>query len=408
MAIAKLKQWAARRRCSGALEPWVGAAVAVHVALLLALLAAAPGGARRDGGEAALLARQLPSPNATDPVWLDLVEAREPAVPSSAPAASDASLETRLLSAAAAPRPAAPRRYVASVAREGARPSASASARAAEGPAHDTASTEATASPEGAGSVESHSRSAEGAPHLSLQQLGVGGGPNPFMGSPSELPSERQQLNQRLRQSLRGDLARYDQRHGLGPEGPAVAAVKELVLASATAPNTSALLRVRTDATGKVTLVDVLDADRDDAEWGRIADQLVRALAGKRLRVPPRSGGVSFQLRVVSRVQLPSGADPGLAVDLFGIPLKEGDGDRSSKLSFLSPMLREMVIPGSDGVTMLVPSLAIFGLAADPVDIGSVARRLVTAYLVAMDTDISSEAAATPAPPPAARSPERP
>jgi hypothetical protein len=235
---------------------------------------------------------------------------------------------------------------------------------------------------EGDGSGEPESST----PKLSLDDLGIGG-QNPFLGDPRELPTERQLLNQRLRQSLRADLARHDQRRGLGPEGPAVAAVKEIVLASATAPNTSALLRLRTNAAGQVTLVEVLDADRDDVEWRRIADRLQTALAGKRLRVPPRSGGVSFQLRVISRVQLPSGADPGLAVDLFGIPVKEGEGDKSTKLSLISPTLKEVRIPGSDGATVLVPTLSILGLAGDLADIGSVARRLVTAYLVAMDTE---------------------
>jgi hypothetical protein len=227
-------------------------------------------------------------------------------------------------------------------------------------------------------------------PRLSLRDLGVGGS-NPFIGSPSELPTERQLQSHRLRQSLRADLARNDQRRGLGPEGPAVTAVKEIVLASATSPNTSALLRVRTDRAGAVTHVEVLEADRDDAEWQRIAERLRQALAGKRLRVPARSDGVSFQLRVVSRVQLPSGADPGLAIDLFGVPVEKGEGDKSTKISLISPMLREVTLPGSDGATILVPTINIFGAAGDLADIGAVARRLVTAYLVAMDTDVPLE-----------------
>jgi hypothetical protein len=230
------------------------------------------------------------------------------------------------------------------------------------------------------------------APRLSLRDLGVGGS-NPFIGSPSELPTQRQLQNHRLRQSLRGELARSDQRLGLGPEGPAVAAVKEIVLASATAPNTSALLGVRTDGAGAVIGVEVLEADRDGDEWGRIAERLRQALSGKRLRVPSRSRGVSFQLRVVSRVQLPSGADPGLAIDLFGMPVKHGEGDKSTKISLISPMLREVTLPGSDGATILVPTIDIFGVAGDLADIGAVARRLVTAYLVAMDTDIPLEGA---------------
>jgi hypothetical protein len=126
------------------------------------------------------------------------------------------------------------------------------------------------------------------------------------------------------------------------------------------------------------------------------------------LRVPAHSGGVSFQLRVVSRVQLPSGADPGLAIDLFGVPVKKGDGDRSSKISLLSPMLKEVTIPNSGGGTMLMPTIAIIAGAGDLADIGSVARRLVTAYLVAMDIDAPSETRSTEALPPAMRAPGGP
>jgi hypothetical protein len=283
--------------------------------------------------------------------------------------------------------------------------SAATTGEADNSPSAPTASPGGVEAPGDTGPGQDHRQVPEGpARQLSLQELGVGRGNNPFMGSALELPTKRQLDSQRLRQSLRGELARRDQMRGLGPEGPAVQAVKDIVLASASAPNTSALLEVRTDAAGSVTLVEVLESDRDGDEWRRIADELVRALAGKRLRVPARSNGVSFQLRVTSRVQLPSGADPGLAVDLFGMPVKKGQGDKSAKLSVLTPTLQEVVIPGSDGQTMLVPTLAILGLAGDVSDIGRVARRLVTAYLVAMEADISSERPALnprmkPAPP---------
>lgn len=234
---------------------------------------------------------------------------------------------------------------------------------------------------------------------LSLRDLGVDRGSNPFIGGPADLPTERQRLNQRLRQSLRAGIAKQDQRRGLGPEGPAVAAVKEIVLASPTAPNTSALLRVRANGAGRVTHVEVLQADRDDGEWRRIAEQLVRALAGTTLRVPAKSQSVSFDLRVVSRVQLPSGADPGLAIDLFGIPVKEGDGERSTRLSLLSPVVQEVEVPHSNGARVPVVSFALIAGRGDLADIGAVARRLVTAYLVGMDTQSSPESSSDAAPP---------
>jgi hypothetical protein len=131
----------------------------------------------------------------------------------------------------------------------------------------------------------------------------------------------------------------------------------------------------------------------------------VRALAGKKLRVPAGSNGVSFQLRVVSRVQLPSGADPGLGIDVLGIPVKKGDGKRSAKISILSPVIQEIEVPGSDGVRAPVVAFSLIAGAGDLADVGAVARRLVTAYLVQMDTDFLPDEASLPAPAPPAPAP---
>ena len=228
------------------------------------------------------------------------------------------------------------------------------------------------------------------APRLSLRELGIGAEHNPFTLAPPSQPTQRQVLNERLSHSLRGELAARDQKLGLGPEGPAVEAVKGIVLNSATMPNTSAVLRLRTDADGLTVHVEVVEASNASDGWRRIADELKRALAGKKLRVPPGTGGVSMVLRVASRVQLPSGADPGLAVELFGQTIKPGEGDKSTKIEILTPkiVLQEVEVPYTDGRTipLAIPVFNIVGVNGDIGDIGTVARRVVTAYLVAMET----------------------
>ena len=402
-----------RRPERPSLAPWLSLAATAHAALFVAALAAKTAGVRASA----------PADPALDPLWLDLVaadsaEAAPASSASDAPARASAPSAPISPSAGAGPRGMTARRTAEPSAAVARRPLAALGQEAlgrdalgSEPPSRETTSEAAkTASPGAPGEVASPAPGgeasgnggAEGAgPHLSLRDLGVDRGSNPFIGSASELPTERQLLNQRLRQSLRSEIAKQDQARALGPEGPAVRAVTDIVMASASAPNTTALLRVRTDAAGAVTLVDVLEADRDSAEWQRIADQLVRALAGKKLRVPAGANGVSFQLRVVSRVQLPSGADPGLAIDALGIPLKKGDGKRSTKLSILSPMVTEIEVPDSNGLRVPVVTFSLIGAMADPTDIGAVARRLVTAYLVAMDTDVLPENAAPPAPSPA-------
>ncbi len=388
-------QGRAGRRSASAprLAPWLALAGALHVAAIGALLL----GWVELAGAPAPLTTESPALLAEES-WLD-VEADEPARIVEEPKAGEHAVGGRggpgsTLASAARPRAPherpPPRGEPARGSVEGA---ASPPVVAEAAPSDDHA--------ESAGEVDGATREGEGegevaaGRRLSLDQLGIGGA-NPFIGSPADLPTERQMHNQRLRQSLRGELARRDQRRGLGPEGPAVTAVTEIVMASATAPNTTALLHVRTDGAGRVTLVEVLEADRDDDEWQRIAERLRRALASKKLRVPTRGNGVSFQLRVTSRVQLPSGADPGLSIDLLGIPVKKGEGDRSAKISVLSPMVVQVPIPGGDGATMPALTLALIGGAGDVADIGAVARRLVSAYLVALDTDIPGDAAALP------------
>lgn len=315
-----------------------------------------------------------------EPLWLDLVtpevtpEARP--VPEPAPVPSPPSAPRELL-----PRVGPPGALVAKIpAPIVAEPAVGEGSGAPSTPVPSEVTAPIGAPPGAEGS----------APRLSLRDLGVGGGNNPFLGPAASPPSQQQVLNQRLRHSLQRGLASHDQRVGLGPEGPAVAAVKSIVLASATTPNTNAVLRLRTDADGRTVHVEVVEASNESDGWRRIAAELERALAGKRLRVPPGTGGVSMLLRVASRVQLPSGADPGLAVELFGQSIKKGEGDKSAKLKILTPeiTIQQVEVPGTAGakVPVLAPSFTIIGGGGDLADIGAVAQRVVTAYLVGMET----------------------
>ena len=238
------------------------------------------------------------------------------------------------------------------------------------------------------------------APRLSLDALGVGAGHNPFLGpSSSPSPSTAQGLGRHIDHVLRSGLAEHDRELGLGPEGPVVALVTDLVMQSESAPNTSALLGLRTDANGYTVDVEVREASGETAAWEAVAAELKRKLAGQRLRVPTGSGGVSMQLRVVSRNTLPSGADPGLAIDLFGLPIKSGDGPRSTRVQILTPKIavQEVEAPYGDGrqkVQALTATLAIVAVMGDPVDIGAVARRVVHAHLVALETHPKEQEAA--------------
>jgi hypothetical protein len=347
---------------------WVAVAGALHAAFILLSF----------GQQLHAPGLPLRAVDSSDPVWLELIAA------DGAPAEEPARIVSRLPASSGSSQSPGP---------PGHSPPASAMAALSTPPPPTT--TEGSASgavpPAEAGELEGGpAEMGDEGPRLSLRELGIGAEHNPFTGSPPSQPTQRQALNERLNHSLRSELANHDQKLGLGPEGPAVAAVKGIVLDSATLPNTSAVLRLRTDADGLTVHVEVIEASNASDGWRRIADELKRALAGKKLRVPPGTGGVSMILRVASRVQLPSGADPGLAVELFGQTLKAGEGDKSSKISILTPkvVIQEVEIPFSNGGTMPVVgvALSIVSGSGDIGDIGAVARRVVTAYLVSMET----------------------
>ena len=356
-------------RGGGALGPWLLPASALHAGLLLAWLAS-----RIDDPLAARPPLGSPTESDGELGWFEVEQelpelARNDSPPEASGSQAAAALSVRSPRAVVVAR--APGE-VAAVA-----PRSTARVPEAQAPA-------AAAGAEGSAAAD--------APRLSLDQLGVGARSNPFLTMPTAEVPLRRVLNQRVQQMLQTGLAAHDQEVGLGPEGPAALLAEKIVMDSATQPNTSGLLLIRTDASGIAVHVEVLQADNETQGWQRIAEELKRELAKKPLRVPSGSSGVSFQLRVVSRVQLPSGADPGLAVELFGVTVKEGDGDRSSRISVLSPKVTvtEIEVPYSNGATMPMLGFSpnVLGVLGDLADIGAVARRVVRAHLVALETHV--------------------
>jgi hypothetical protein len=245
-----------------------------------------------------------------------------------------------------------------------------------------------TPSPDEPGTSSGPARSSE---PLSLEALGVGPKNNPFLAPAGRRPGTQRRLADQIDNVLRSGLAKHDQQLGLGPEGPAVAAVTDLVMQSTLAPNTNALLVLRTDGNGETVHVELAEASGDTEAWNAIAAGLQKALHGKKLRAAGGGGGVTMQLRVESRVQLPSGADPGVAIDLFGQEVKAGEGDRSTRVELLTPkiVLEQYQVSSTDPhakIPVVGFQFTIVGVMGDPVDIAAVARRVVHAHLVSLET----------------------
>jgi hypothetical protein len=228
-------------------------------------------------------------------------------------------------------------------------------------------------------------------PSLTLDQLGIG--KNPFVAELANTPHERpRRSSQGLRRSIAESIVKRDQRVGLGAEGPILKQLEAEIRRSRTTPNSKARFRASIDRKGNLVGFELLDATSDYRPWRELAAQLLKSLRGTELRVPKTGRGLSLEIAIDSRVQLPSGADPGLAVDILGIPVKKGEGERSHKISILSidPGGREMRIRGPGGQLIHLPEppkVVIFGLAFDPVDIGAPAQRVVRSHVESVTSE---------------------
>jgi hypothetical protein len=220
-------------------------------------------------------------------------------------------------------------------------------------------------------------------PELSLDALGVG--KNPFAPRfDPDAPLKPRRSSEGFRRSMAQSITKRDQALGLGPEGPILKHLEREIRQSETPPNSKARFRARIDRTGKLVTFELLEASTDHRPWRELAERVLAELAATELRVPKTGRGLVLDMSIESRVALPSGADPGLAIDVLGIPLKKGGGERSHRLSLLhiDPGGREIKVKGPGGVTLHIPEppkLNIFSLGFDPVDIGANVQRVVHA-----------------------------
>lgn len=222
---------------------------------------------------------------------------------------------------------------------------------------------------EGAGDTEaSPSPPSVAAPHLSLSALGVDG-VNPFLDRGDDPAAARAakaaRVKRRLDHALAQGLTNSDVASGRGPGGPIVRSLEATVYASTVPLNGSASFILVIDSEGKLVSSALGSANGDREAWVRVARQTAQALAGRTLQVR-RGQSVKLTVEVTSHLELPSGADPGVDVHVLGIPIKKGDGPRSTRIDLLDPLH-----PGT-----------ILSLAGDPADIGARPRRMVHAHVV--------------------------
>jgi hypothetical protein len=199
---------------------------------------------------------------------------------------------------------------------------------------------------------------------------------------PKPAPSRRTALARRTDQLLSAGLAKKDFERGRGPHGAVASALQSAAFTGRTPERGSALFAARIERDRVV--IQVLEATEDTAAWTEAAKRAMGALRGKQLRLPAGARAVEITIRVTSNVELPSGADPGLELRAFGIPVTRGEGKRSSRVELLTPHveLDTVTIPNPGGGEPLeLPSLQIglslLGLFGDPADLGATPRRVV-------------------------------
>lgn len=175
---------------------------------------------------------------------------------------------------------------------------------------------------------------------LSRSQLGLEPG-NYSAVMPGESPvkaemQSRLAASRRLERSIRQDGAERAAEIGLGEEGPILSKLEQLALGSSVDLTGKTSIAVRVMPTGVVEF-ELIGTSADRAAWNRLLAKAEKDLT-KRVKLPKDSKGIDLEILIESRVQMPSGTDPGVNLNLFGLPLAKGEGKRSTRVDILSSL----------------------------------------------------------------------
>ena len=243
------------------------------------------------------------------------------------------------------------------------------------------------ANPAGSGEVNQ----AQVVPHspLTREQLGL------TLGSQLKLEAQvspvqremlaRQELSSKLARSIQQVAVEQAGKLGLGPEGAVLSNIERLALTNAAVSNGFATFTVRILEGGKIDF-NLLGTSTDRAAWNTLFEQAKRELAGKKLLPPKGSRGIEYEIRVESRVQMPSGADPGFRISAFGKELKKGEGKRANGIDLFPslPKLRveETEMPNGERALAQRLELPILRAPFDLADLSGKRSRIVSAHVL--------------------------
>ncbi len=140
---------------------------------------------------------------------------------------------------------------------------------------------------------------------FTARELGIGPGNNPFLPKAEEkVPTTGPDTP--IARSLRGTGLAHDRELGLGPEGPALAALQGATTASIAPLRGRAHFIIRTGGDGLVLGIDLVDSEGGTG-WGDAGRLALEALRGKKFKVPSGARGMNMHVEVKSEMKLPNG-----------------------------------------------------------------------------------------------------
>ena len=209
---------------------------------------------------------------------------------------------------------------------------------------------------------------AGGAKRLPPRKQGIGDdfGLAYAMSKSERAPQPGAESVDRLRRSMQQALANNDREVGIHVPAQLMLALESAARDVAIPTNSVATFVANFDGSGSLLSLEFAGSNHASPQWTNLSRRVEQALRGRKLEIAKNTKGVDIKLRLESRAQLPSGHDPGLGVDVLGIPVKKGQSKRSTKITLLDPL-----------------QLTLLGINGDPADIGAPTRQIIRVQVLA-------------------------
>ena len=174
--------------------------------------------------------------------------------------------------------------------------------------------------------------------------------------------------------SIRAELSRRDRAIGMSAGAPLLALTRDVVRRSRAPTSGRARFEIRTDPSGVVASVRVVDASASHEAWNDAAQTLARESRSRTLAVPRGARGIAVTIEVLSSVKTASGIDRGETSVSVASPVATG----AAKASRADQPLRFNLVIGPNQVDATMH----LGPGDAAHDATSIDQRIVSAQIV--------------------------